>query len=547
MADNVKGITIQIGGDVQPFNAALQEASKSAQEYSRKLDDINKKLKLDPKNVELLTKKQDILSDAIVNSREKVEGFQKALEEATQKKGAGDITEAEFQQIQKATSNAEAELQDLESQLSDTTRQLEMIKTPTGDAAEELDDLGESAEDAEGELGEMNSSMVTLGNDGFKTLEGEGYGLLEGFAKIASGAHGITDAIFKLDAVNLGGLIGTFAGVAIKINDVITANDALIQHTQLLNKEIDESKAKWAETQRATEKQTDTYLVLFRKVNDLNEKVKIYKQRGDDITGVTRELEYWTGILNDTVGDAVVTYDKETGMLKENNKELTQRYQNLRNNAILEAQANRLKDLYVQQYEAEQEVLHYQELIESGAVHMGTSYQYLQNEAQKRLDSVTAEIGVLEKANSELIQDTAEISDTYYTEGKDAGNQYYHGWQESKAASKIKSDIKDAIYTQIYASYGSGKKFIGGIQAKLAQGGIVTRPTRALVGEAGPEAIIPLDKLGDIIRGALSDNRSPGGTYSLNVYPRDMSSAQQDQLLNKFNNMLGSMTSRRNI
>jgi hypothetical protein len=32
----------------------------------------------------------------------------------------------------------------------------------------------------------------------------------------------------------------------------------------------------------------------------------------------------------------------------------------------------------------------------------------------------------------------------------------------------------------------------------LAQGGIVTAPTLAVVGEAGPEAVIPLDKMGMI-------------------------------------------------
>jgi hypothetical protein len=30
----------------------------------------------------------------------------------------------------------------------------------------------------------------------------------------------------------------------------------------------------------------------------------------------------------------------------------------------------------------------------------------------------------------------------------------------------------------------------------LAEGGIVTGPTNALIGEAGPEAVIPLDKMG---------------------------------------------------
>lgn len=35
---------------------------------------------------------------------------------------------------------------------------------------------------------------------------------------------------------------------------------------------------------------------------------------------------------------------------------------------------------------------------------------------------------------------------------------------------------------------------------KLADGGVVTQPTRAIVGEAGPEAVIPLSKIGEVIR-----------------------------------------------
>ena len=36
---------------------------------------------------------------------------------------------------------------------------------------------------------------------------------------------------------------------------------------------------------------------------------------------------------------------------------------------------------------------------------------------------------------------------------------------------------------------------------KLADGGIVSGPTRALIGEAGPEAVIPLHKLDSMIGG----------------------------------------------
>jgi hypothetical protein len=40
----------------------------------------------------------------------------------------------------------------------------------------------------------------------------------------------------------------------------------------------------------------------------------------------------------------------------------------------------------------------------------------------------------------------------------------------------------------------------------LAQGGIVTGPMNALIGEAGPEAVIPLDKMGRM-----------GNTYNITV------------------------------
>jgi hypothetical protein len=44
--------------------------------------------------------------------------------------------------------------------------------------------------------------------------------------------------------------------------------------------------------------------------------------------------------------------------------------------------------------------------------------------------------------------------------------------------------------TRIVSEIGQGKI------PKLAEGGIVTKPTLALIGEAGPEAVVPLNRLG---------------------------------------------------
>ena len=64
-----------------------------------------------------------------------------------------------------------------------------------------------------------------------------------------------------------------------------------------------------------------------------------------------------------------------------------------------------------------------------------------------------------------------------------------------KLPSQIAKSIKGALPSA--PSIPSGGDVLGGVRGLIpfAKGGIVTGPTPALVGEAGPEAIIPLDKL----------------------------------------------------
>jgi hypothetical protein len=70
--------------------------------------------------------------------------------------------------------------------------------------------------------------------------------------------------------------------------------------------------------------------------------------------------------------------------------------------------------------------------------------------------------------------------------------------------------------------------FGGGIPA-MAEGGIVNRPTLALIGEAGPEAVVPLSKMGagggDVninVNGGLATSAEIGQTVlnALRAYQR---------------------------
>ena len=91
---------------------------------------------------------------------------------------------------------------------------------------------------------------------------------------------------------------------------------------------------------------------------------------------------------------------------------------------------------------------------------------------------------------------------------------------EDIAAAVIKAAIFKAIMAALNASSGGGAGAVAAAAnigvIPFATGGIVTGPTMGLVGEAGPEAIIPLSKLTGMLTktfsaGSMSSGRGSGG------------------------------------
>ena len=58
MADRVKGITIEIGGDTTGLSKALGDVNRKINSTQTQLKDVERLLKLDPTNVDLLAQKQ---------------------------------------------------------------------------------------------------------------------------------------------------------------------------------------------------------------------------------------------------------------------------------------------------------------------------------------------------------------------------------------------------------------------------------------------------------------------------------------------------------
>lgn len=116
----IKGITVEIDGNVTPLQKALKEVDSSLKDTQSSLRDVNKLLKLDPTNTELLRQKHELLGKKVEDTEEKLKKEKLALE---QLKSAGDTKENQKAQdaLQREIAQTEAELKKLHKEYDAST------------------------------------------------------------------------------------------------------------------------------------------------------------------------------------------------------------------------------------------------------------------------------------------------------------------------------------------------------------------------------------------------------------------------------------------
>lgn len=121
MADKIKGITVEIGGNVTPLNSALKDVNKTSRDLQSELKAVNQGLKLDPTNTTLLEQKQKLLAESIVNTKSKIDVLKTAEKQAEQQFKDGKIGEEQYRALQREVVNAESALRGLETENRNVT------------------------------------------------------------------------------------------------------------------------------------------------------------------------------------------------------------------------------------------------------------------------------------------------------------------------------------------------------------------------------------------------------------------------------------------
>ena len=96
MADRIKGITVEIGGDTKGLSKALSNVNKEISTTQKDLKDVERLLKLDPGNTELLRQKYDLLNKSIESTETKLDSLKDAEKQLQAQFQRGDIGEDQY-------------------------------------------------------------------------------------------------------------------------------------------------------------------------------------------------------------------------------------------------------------------------------------------------------------------------------------------------------------------------------------------------------------------------------------------------------------------
>ena len=166
MAGNIKGITIEIGGDTKGLDSALKSVTSQSVALGKDLKTVNQLLKLDPGNVELVAQKQQILAQSVQATAEKLAILRAAQEQVKQQFENGEISREQYIAFQEELVRTEQRMQSLtdeQTQMQDGFDESADSADGTADAVKDLGNEEDTAASKTDKLGDKLKNGLAAG------------------------------------------------------------------------------------------------------------------------------------------------------------------------------------------------------------------------------------------------------------------------------------------------------------------------------------------------------------------------------------------------
>jgi len=175
MASNrIKGITIEIDGNVTKLQKALDSTNKDLKTTQSNLRDVNKLLKLDPGNVDLLRQKQKLLNDAISGVNDRLAKEKEALRQLKEADQTPEVTQ-QMEALQRQIADDEAYLKKLKGEAKDfgsvAAQQFKLAGDKISAFGDKVGQVGQKLVPISTGAAAIGAGLVKLGYDSVKTAD----------------------------------------------------------------------------------------------------------------------------------------------------------------------------------------------------------------------------------------------------------------------------------------------------------------------------------------------------------------------------------------
>ncbi|MEK4655941.1 MULTISPECIES: DUF2207 domain-containing protein [Bacillus] len=147
----IKGITVEIGGDTVGLQNALKDVNKRSNDLAKELKDVERLLKFNPGNVEALAQKQQLLTQRIEATTEKLDKLKAAEQQVQAQFERGDISAEQYRAFRRELEYTQGSLGGLQNQLKNmkdeqeraarSTRELNTLFDATGTSVDDFADI----------------------------------------------------------------------------------------------------------------------------------------------------------------------------------------------------------------------------------------------------------------------------------------------------------------------------------------------------------------------------------------------------------------------
>ena len=321
MGNRIKGIIVEIGGDTTGLDKALRGVNSSITKTQSALNDVNKLLKLDPSNTVLVAQKQQLLSQAVSQTSDKLEALESAQEQVTAAFQRGDIGQDKYQAFQREVEETRGKLNQYKNDLSSLQTEQDRLSSNTARLEKLFSSTGTQVDDYADVLGSKLVSAIkngTANSDQMKTA-------IEKIGKSATGGKAdirqLTDA---LDTVDDGEAIRNLIEELKQAGDAAqdTAEDVgqIAENTKgaALIQTADQLSAVGDKIQDIGTKAMDAYSETENAVTKVNAYFGETGQAAEESANVIKSV-YSDGVGEsmDSVADAVLMVKKNLGDLSE--------------------------------------------------------------------------------------------------------------------------------------------------------------------------------------------------------------------------------------